>query len=522
MILDLKTVYLGHFLSSALCAVVVASLWYTNRLRSPGTGLWLADYIMQFAAVSLLGLRGILPDFLSIVVANTLIVAGTVALYIGLERYLGKETRQLHNYVMLGLLAVALSYFTWIQPNVALRSTAGSLGLGLITAQAAWLMLRRVDAERRWEAFPAGLVFAAFAVIGVVRVATDPFGPQITGAFKLPPLDVAAILASSVLLVALTFSLFLLVSRTLLTEAEHELAERRLAEQALGKSEEKFRVAFETVPDAITISQVTDGTLIAVNESFSRATGYSADAALGHTALDIGLWEDPADRQRYWEALCEQGSVKQFSTIMRKASGEVFHAAVFGELVEVDGTKAALTVIHDETDRRLAEERLRELSDQDPLTCLLNQRAFYSAASARLAETSDARVSLLYMDLDGLKPINDQYGHPMGDDALLAFADVLRSAFRESDVVARLGGDEFAVLAVSRAATSDEVLLARFWAALAEKNARGDLPFAVDASVGVAVREPGGGEDLQKLIGVADALMYDAKRSKKAATQLGL
>jgi diguanylate cyclase (GGDEF)-like protein len=200
---------------------------------------------------------------------------------------------------------------------------------------------------------------------------------------------------------------------------------------------------------------------------------------------------------------------------MRKKNGDLFPGVLSGELIEVDRAQSGLTVVHDATERKLAEERLKEMSRRDPLTGILNYRAFYEAAEARLAAVSDARIAVLFMDLDGLKRINDEFGHPAGDQALRVFADVLRRAFRESDVIGRLGGDEFTVVAISREDVSDEALVARFSAELDSENASAGLPFEISASVGISRWEPSNGAvDLQELIRVADARMYEAKRAR--------
>ena len=82
----IRTIFAGYVLSILLCAIVMASLWWQNRKRSPEIVFWLADYILQFIALLLITLRGILPDFFTIVVANLFIVGGTIVLFIGLRR----------------------------------------------------------------------------------------------------------------------------------------------------------------------------------------------------------------------------------------------------------------------------------------------------------------------------------------------------------------------------------------------------------------------------------------------------
>lgn len=159
-------------------------------------------------------------------------------------------------------------------------------------------------------------------------------------------------------------------------------------------------------------------------------------------------------------------------------------------------------------------DRLAELSETDPLTGLSNARGLFDRLDAELARSRRYRepLALLSVDLDGLKSINDRYGHRAGDDAIRSLADVIRSELRESDVGARWGGDEFAVLAPSTSKVAALALAERIRALIPERSTRWPL----SASVGVATLDPkADGEvvDSATLMRAADAAMYEAKRS---------
>lgn len=159
-------------------------------------------------------------------------------------------------------------------------------------------------------------------------------------------------------------------------------------------------------------------------------------------------------------------------------------------------------------------DRFAELSKTDPLTGLSNARGLFDQLDAELARSRRYRepLALLFVDLDGLKSINDRYGHRAGDDAIRSLADVIRSELRESDVGARWGGDEFAVLAPSTSRAAALALAERIRALIAERSTRWPL----SASVGVATLDPnttGEVVDSATLMRAADAAMYQAKQS---------
>jgi diguanylate cyclase (GGDEF)-like protein len=163
---------------------------------------------------------------------------------------------------------------------------------------------------------------------------------------------------------------------------------------------------------------------------------------------------------------------------------------------------------------RESEARMAHLAHHDALTGLPNRLSFlaHMQKGAALARRQDARLALLFIDLDGFKPVNDRYGHEVGDQLLQQVAARLNEGVRESDTIARFGGDEF-VLLLTDVADSGSA------AAIAEKIiARLSAPYCVEAiqlnigaSIGIALF-PDDGEDVGALIAQADAAMYDAKR----------
>ena len=171
-----------------------------------------------------------------------------------------------------------------------------------------------------------------------------------------------------------------------------------------------------------------------------------------------------------------------------------------------------------ERQRRVTD--LRSMALVDELTGLYNRRGFLALArqQLRIAGRVGAAVSQVYVDLDGLKQINDRLGHRTGDRALQETADLLRETFRDADVIARIGGDEYAVLTVEGATSGADTMLARLRERLARRNALADRSFHLSLSVGVARAEAGSGASVDELLARADAWMYEQKRAKRAAT----
>jgi diguanylate cyclase (GGDEF)-like protein len=117
--------------------------------------------------------------------------------------------------------------------------------------------------------------------------------------------------------------------------------------------------------------------------------------------------------------------------------------------------------------------------------------------------------------LDGLKTINDTYGHSEGDAALLELADILRITFREPDIIGRLGGDEFAVLAVGAAEANATSITQRLEHKIEERNLRSRKPYKLQMSTGVVHFDPAAPCSIEDLLSRADIIMYQHKKVKK-------
>ena len=220
----------------------------------------------------------------------------------------------------------------------------------------------------------------------------------------------------------------------------------------------------------------------------------------------------------------EEGLEEILSSALRASDAE------FGQIVrEVDEISKLLRT--DRTDEQairvaahpavwsamkqaLLDRELRYLALTDDLTCLYNRRGFFAAATQqlKLAQRNAQSLLLLFCDVDNLKKINDTYGHPEGDLALVKTADALEKAFRGSDIIARLGGDEFVVLAQVASDQTQEVLLHRLQKNLKQLSV-GGLRYELSLSVGVARFDPKRAISLGELLAQADSAMYKKKRS---------
>ena len=181
---------------------------------------------------------------------------------------------------------------------------------------------------------------------------------------------------------------------------------------------------------------------------------------------------------------------------------------------------SAIATLREQLSRALARsEALEELATTDPLTGLANRRAATEVLEhqAQAAERYDRPLSVITIDIDRFKSINDTHGHPAGDQVLRAIAEVLRSQARDADLVARWGGEEFVIIAPDTTGADATVLAERCRSAVAEARAGG---FEVTATFGVAQLRAG--EPVDALLVRADRLLYEAKHHDRCRSAGGV
>ncbi|HYN73153.1 MAG TPA: GGDEF domain-containing protein [Nakamurella sp.] len=186
--------------------------------------------------------------------------------------------------------------------------------------------------------------------------------------------------------------------------------------------------------------------------------------------------------------------------------------AIFAsQLVKADALAIVLNVARHRTLQRMeqAREEVHRLATTDELTGVANQRGFLEVGRSltEAPDEEDPDLAIVYVDVDGLKLVNDLHGHSAGDALIQSVAEVLKRTFRPEDTVARVGGDEFAVLVVGGTPVLARDLTSRVHERLKE--------VGISASIGVASSQAGARMDLGELLGRADAAMYGAKSARK-------
>ena len=306
---------------------------------------------------------------------------------------------------------------------------------------------------------------------------------------------------------------------TLSTELRHQIhvlkskikSNLKLVAKLMGK-------VFENAEEGVLITDV-EARILNVNQAFVNVTQFSKEEVLGkkpsilHSGNhDLGFYE------RMWKVLLSehrwQGEIWN-----RRKNGDIYPEwlSITAVLDDHADISHYIGIFSDVSAASEGDERLYHLAHYDSLCDLPNRLLFYDRLRQSMSRSkrNDSRVAVIYMDLDGFKEVNDEYGHSVGDELLQQVSKRVVDILRESDTVARIGGDEFTLI-INDVESKDSLttIADKILSTLQETYKLNGYEFNVSASIGISLF-PENSEDINSLVKQADIAMYKAKKDGK-------
>lgn len=211
------------------------------------------------------------------------------------------------------------------------------------------------------------------------------------------------------------------------------------------ESLQKFNKLFKSNPALMAVNDIESGAFTDVNDAFIDKIGYSRQEIMGKSSSKLKLFPDNVKQLMIEKELKITGHINNIELKVRTKDGKLLDGLFSGEIIESQGKNYFLTVMVDITELRKSQEKIDYLAFHDQLTGLYNRR-FYEEELKRLDTKRNLPLSLVILDVNGLKLINDGFGHLEGDKLLKTVANVMKQEFRADDIIARIDGDEFIII----------------------------------------------------------------------------
>lgn len=636
MNIDIHTLSLVFCLTTILEATILAIQYrYQKGTNFSGFSWWILGIILLGIHFLTLFLQeNIYLGIFAVVIENYALVTGMFFLSYGILLFFNGYKKPWHG-IIFSILYVVVTTVAYILGNIVIPGIISALAIAAFSIISVITIIKeKMLLDRSYKFLTAGtFIFnAIFFLIHAILWLSSP----------------APVIQSLPTLSQQISYLVLFVNSTIWTFAFTFLMNHQVMRDTL-ISKEKYTLMFETIPDAVLITRLSDGLLTEVNEGFTLMSGYTSADVKDKTSLDINIWHDPVDRSRFMVILTETGSIENMEFQFKKKNGRTFIGLLSSRLIDIDGVPHALTVVRDITNRKKMEEKLREneqkyrflaensgdviwhinrsyridyispadeqvrgfkreevigtqiwsifkpegvllirekiehhrekeevgnnmmisrfeieqrckdgswiwteivaaphydnygnligyhgisrdvtehkqLMDQlykqatiDELTQVPNRRHFMNLAEIELrrAKRYHHPLSLVGIDFDCLKQINDTYGHLAGDRALSVFSKLVKQIIRDVDVLGRVGGDEFLLLLPETDTENAILVMDRINHVLASSPVYyGKKNFTISVSSGVASIQDWS-DSLEDLYNRSDEALYASKQEKE-------
>jgi len=511
-ILDLRTLLAINIVNLGLCVGVMSIAWHDNRHKFPVTAFWVRALALQFLSFLLFLLRGQVPDFLSIIVAAGLVTTGFTQLIAGLAVHLDFALPSRRLYVGQAVFLGLHAFLTYVEPSFYWRCINYSVVLAWLSLEAVRLVVLVPASKQHGTRFFAvvmttyAALFAGRAVyyLSVVPTNADFFHPN--------DFDLLMYLVIQLLAIALVFSLIMIVNRRLHRDVEDDI-KRRLEVEAL------MQLNLDRLARAELISKTGNWELHLDSQDIVASPGAAMIYEMKgeRFALEqikrVAMPEYRPVLDAAMKGLLEEGVPYDVEfRIQAPRTGQI--RDIHSIAVYDPAQNAVFGVLQDVTQQKNVERELERIVQTDPLTQLFSRRFFMELAERELATATryGRELSVLMLDVDHFKAINDVHGHQTGDLVLRSLGQVFRDMLREVDIVGRIGGEEFAAVLPETSVLRAFAVAERLRRAVetTEIPLKRGLPIKITVSIGVTAASKSQ-ENIDTLLARADQALYDAK-----------
>jgi len=353
MNVDIRTLAIVIVIVNCLQAIALILQYMLNRTYK-GVGWWALGCSSLSIGFIFLLMRDIVKiELPAIFFANIVLLAGHIFLYIGTTRFLGKKENCILVVSVSGIFLILTFYVIFVSRNDNLRAVILYLSAAVIIyLHSKSLFVYKTRTIMMSANFTAA-VFFIYGCFFILRSIAALTVYHIENVFIPGSIQVSAFLSTLTAGILTTFGFIIMVNQRLNADSRED--------------KERFELIFENSPDATIITRASDGLVVSINEGFTLLTGYTRDEIIGRLINEINLWSDVSDRQKALHILQIEGICKNYECIFRMKNSSKINAILSGKIIDFNNVPYILSVIHDITDRKNAENKIKALLEEKVL-----------------------------------------------------------------------------------------------------------------------------------------------------------
>lgn len=334
-----------------LMQVAVFAHQYRVNKTYPGVGWWLLWSAAEVIGFSFIFLRSI-PAFLpvAIVVQNSMIVAGTIFLYVGVALFLGLKVNVRFIVTVGSLFLAGLFYFLIIDNNMMIRSVVINATLAVIPIVTAYILFAYKPNTIRTSANFNAAVFLIHGLLFGARTVMIFMGEPIDNFLSPTLFNFLPFFDALIVSLLWTFGLIIMLNQRLNSD--------------ISDAKVELQQIFNTSPDAASITTMDTGTIVDVNEGYCAISGYSREEMIGRSSIDINIWQNPNDRQKVVQMLREKGSCENFEARFLLKDGTEITGLMSAKIIYLQGVPHISSITRDITERKKAEVEIEHKNRQ--------------------------------------------------------------------------------------------------------------------------------------------------------------
>lgn len=417
--IDLRTIFLNFIFTDFITLVFLIMLWFQNRNRYAGLELIAIGFVFNFLCIVLIFLRGNIPDLFSIVVSNTFGIISSFFNLLGLARFVGYKPNKSFNYIIIFVFILIHTYFTFVNPNLSVRSLNNAVGFLIFGLQTVWVLFQKTPQKLRQLTRNTGFIFIVFCLINIARIINFVVNGHnhTNDYFHTGYFETGISLSYQLTLLVMGFLIVLMINKRLTTDISQE--------------ERKLSIVYHSVPYAIIITRKNDGFVLDANEGMMRILGYKREEVLGKTTLELNIWEQIQDREKLISELFQKNKSGELEFRFRKKSGELVDGQISSTSVVVDDEDCILSVINDITYKKKAEKEIknsREVLKKIVLNLQTEQEKEKITVASLIDNELNQSLAALRINIGILKKKLKPNGNNMSDDVMKLVDDTYQQS----------------------------------------------------------------------------------------------